>query len=269
MGFQGKSLFKTHANVDNQMRLKRPFLKATALTLVFLSLDLALVALVYYTLPDTKALLKGVTLSRKGNEDKIFTFVAGPANKKYVSLSRISRQLPRAVLILEDSRFYQHRGFDFIELAEAVTESFQDGDRLRGASTLTQQLVKNLYLSPERSFRRKILEALITIKMELTLTKPQILELYLNSIDWGRGLFGVREAARHYFRKSPIELSLREAVFLAAIIPNPRRFGRLVEGTIPRLFVRRQMMRALRELYRRGQIRLDDYQQVIREIQGD
>ena len=225
-------------------------------------------AVVYFALPNTKALTQGVKLTRIGSDFKSFDFIAGPTNKKYTRISHISRHLVRAVVALEDSRFYQHRGFDFVEVVDAIEASLEDGERLRGASTITQQLVKNLYLTPERSFRRKILEALIAVKVEASLTKTQILEIYLNSIDWGRGIFGIRDAANTYFGKYPNALTLKESLFLAAIIPNPRRFGRLTDGEPPRRFVRRQMMRALREMYRQGQISLEEFRGVIDEIQG-
>ena len=248
--------------------MKDLVLKYFGISLILLLGDFLFAVGVYFSLPNTAALTRGVKLTRVGSDAKPFTFEAGPLNKKYTKLSQISRYVPRSVLALEDSRFYQHRGFDFVEVVDALESSLEDGERLRGASTLTQQLVKNLYLSPERSFRRKILEALIAVKMEATLTKSQIIEIYLNSIDWGRGLFGIRDAAFAYYRKHPSALTLKEALFLAAIIPNPSRFGRRVEGQSPRRFVRRQMMKALRELYRQGQIGIDDFRAVIGEIQG-
>lgn len=237
--------------------------------LVLLSIffvDAAIALGTWYGLPNTTALLKGIELERVGGDSKKFKFMAGPKNKKYDNLSKVSRYLPRAIVSLEDSRFYTHRGFDLIEIYEAVAESWEDGDRLRGASTISQQLVKNLYLTPERTFQRKVLEALITIKLELTLTKPQILELYINSIDWGRGIFGIREASMHYFKKLPSQLNLQEAIFLASIIPNPRRFGRLTDQQIPKRFVRRQMMRALRDLFRQGQISITEFQDTLNNI---
>lgn len=242
----------------------RPWLKCLVLCFVF---DILVIGGIYYALPNPAKLLKRVELERMSSDFKRFKFVAGPGNKKYVPLSQISRHLPRAVIVLEDSRFYLHRGFDLIEVFEAVTDSIQDGDRLRGASTISQQLVKNLYLSPTRSFSRKLIEALITIKLELNLTKGQILEIYLNSIDWGRGLLGVQDAAWHYFRKTPRTLTLQDCIFLAAIIPNPRRFGRVNDG-LPTRFVRRQMIRALRNMFRQGYISLNEFQETVYRLNG-
>ncbi len=243
----------------------RPLRYFLFLLVALFAADISVVLGTYCLLPNTTLLLKGVELERIGSDFKKFKFLAGPKNRKYEPLSRISRFVPRAILSLEDSRFYQHRGVDLIEVYDAIEESWEEGERLRGASTISQQLVKNLYLSPERTFQRKIFEALITVKLELTLTKTQILEIYVNSIDWGRGLFGIRDAAFYYFKKSPNQLSLKESIFLAAIIPNPRRFGQL-NNDMPKRFVRRQMMKALRDLFRQGQISIDDFQETLRSI---
>jgi len=121
--------------------------------------------------------------------------------------------------------------------------------------------VKNLYLSNDRSWFRKLKEALITIKLENTLSKSKILELYLNSIDWGKNLIGIGPASEYYFGVFPQELSPRQSTFLAAIIPNPSRFGERPD----KLFVRRQSLRALEHLYRSEVISLAEFQQAIME----
>ncbi len=139
-------------------------------------------------------------------------------------LPEISPWLVQAVLVAEDARFYRHQGFDWQELGHAVQDSLTEDKRLRGASTLTQQLAKNLFLSPQRSLRRKLLEALFTWRLEESLSKERILCLYLNVIEWGRGIFGAEAAARHYFGKKAKALSLDEAIRLASITINPLRF---------------------------------------------
>jgi membrane peptidoglycan carboxypeptidase len=108
-------------------------------------------------------------------------------------------------------------------------------------------------------------EALITEKLELTLSKSQILEIYLNSIDWGRGLFGIQEATQYYFKKKPTDLTLKESVFLAAIIPNPTRFSSLDEEQNPKLFVRKQITKALEGLFQAGVISVGEYEQALVE----
>jgi membrane peptidoglycan carboxypeptidase len=238
------------------------YLRTIAVLLCCLLSDLGLSWLVYESLPHTKKLSEGLTLERRTSDGKIFSFVAGPKNKKYIRLQQIPKYLKDAVLVLEDSRFYQHLGFDVVEIQKVLLAA-DETTRLRGASTITQQLAKNLYLSPERTLKRKFIEALITVKLELTLTKNQILELYLNSIDWGRGLFGISDATAYYFKKDLSQLNLRESVFLAAIIPNPSRFGRFTEDRLPKKFVRTQMMKALKEMYALGFIDFGEFQDVM------
>jgi monofunctional biosynthetic peptidoglycan transglycosylase len=158
----------------------------------------------------------------------------------WVPLEKISPQLQRAVLAGEDSNFATHHGFDYdaIQRAwdqaqkEADKEAKQEGDNdswlpnlpdfKRGASTISQQLAKNLYLSSERSFMRKGQEALITYFMERSLTKHRILEIYLNVIEWGDGIYGAEAASQYYFHKPAANLNAREGAFLSAMIPNPR-----------------------------------------------
>jgi monofunctional biosynthetic peptidoglycan transglycosylase len=158
----------------------------------------------------------------------------------WVSLDRISPNLQRAVLAGEDTNFVSHRGFDYQALQkawdegmrEAAREAKQEGenddwlptipDFKRGASTISQQLAKNLYLSSRRSFFRKGQEAILTVFLERTLSKRRILELYLNVIEWGDGIYGAEAAAQHYFHKPAAVLSANEAAFLSAMIPNPR-----------------------------------------------
>jgi monofunctional biosynthetic peptidoglycan transglycosylase len=158
----------------------------------------------------------------------------------WVELERISPQLQRAVLAGEDTNFAAHHGFDYeaIQRAwddaqrEAEKESRQEGDDpsiwdwnlptfKRGASTITQQLAKNLYLSSERSFLRKGREAVITFFLERELSKRRILEIYLNIIEWGDGIYGAEAASQYYFKKPAADLTQREAAFLSAMIPSP------------------------------------------------
>jgi monofunctional biosynthetic peptidoglycan transglycosylase len=140
-----------------------------------------------------------------------------------VARSQISPHLRRAVLAAEDDRFYLHLGFDFEEIEKAIERS-QRGGRLRGASTITQQVAKNLFLWEGRSYVRKGAEAYLTLVLELCLSKDRILDIYLNLAEWGDGVFGAEMAARHHYRKSARNLSREEAARLAAILPAPRRW---------------------------------------------
>lgn len=139
----------------------------------------------------------------------------------WLPLGEISPYLVKAVIASEDTAFFSHEGFDLGELQKVVIESIETFTFPRGASTITQQLAKNLYLSPSRNPIRKLKEALITIRLERTLSKRRILELYLNVIELGPLIFGVEEASRYYFGTSARNLGPSEAAFIAAIIPNP------------------------------------------------
>ncbi len=142
--------------------------------------------------------------------------------QRWVRYERISNNLRRAVLVAEDSAFWDHDGVDVAQLKESIEQSLEDGRQLRGGSTITQQLAKNLYLSPSRSPIRKVRELLITRKLEGSLSKRRILEIYLNVIEWGDGLYGAEAAARRYFGISAAGLSAEQAALLAGAIINPR-----------------------------------------------
>ena len=142
----------------------------------------------------------------------------------WMPLKDIPLTLRKAVIAAEDEKFYQHRGFDWDALKKAYTLNEKRNKIKRGGSTITQQLAKNLYLSPDRSYARKAREAVITAVMELLLSKERILELYLNCIEFGPGIFGVEEGARFHFGVSVKRLSLDQSCRLAAIIPSPLRY---------------------------------------------
>jgi monofunctional glycosyltransferase len=142
----------------------------------------------------------------------------------WTPLSRISPHLQRAVIAAEDASFYEHEGFDWEAIRQAIIKDLCQGTLATGGSTITQQLAKNLYLSPEKTLLRKAREALIARELEHQLGKRRILELYLNVVEWGRGVYGAEAAARHHFRKSSQELTAEEAALLAAILPSPRHY---------------------------------------------
>ena len=146
----------------------------------------------------------------------------GPRSPAYVPLAELPRVLVRSVVRREDAAFYSHRGFDFEALRDILLEP--ENEKVRGGSTLTQQLAKNLFLSREKTYARKVKEALLTLGLEASVPKERLLEVYFNIIEWGPGLHGIGEAARHYFDKDARELSIRESAFLATIIPNPVRY---------------------------------------------
>jgi len=194
--------------------------------LVIVAIAFGYVAFVYLTLPDVRPLktanpsttafieLRAREALARGDEPRRV--------QKWVPYSRISQNLKRAVLVAEDARFWRHEGVDFDEMKQSMEKNWERFEFARGGSTITQQLAKNLYLSPSKNPIRKLSELLIARSLEAELSKQRILELYLNEIEWGDGIYGAEAAARTYFRRSCIDLSASEAALLAAAIPNPR-----------------------------------------------
>ena len=145
---------------------------------------------------------------------------------QWLSYERISIHLKRAVVAAEDARFLDHEGFDWAAIQKAIARNEERGRVVAGASTISQQLAKNLFLSGERSWLRKGQEAIITWMLEDTLSKQRILELYLNVAEWGDGVFGAEAAARHHFGVGAAALNAEQAAWLAVILPSPRRYDR-------------------------------------------
>ncbi|MBI2832836.1 MAG: monofunctional biosynthetic peptidoglycan transglycosylase [Acidobacteria bacterium] len=141
---------------------------------------------------------------------------------RWIPYARIAQSLKRAVLVAEDSAFWEHEGVDVEQLRESIQIDLARGRIVRGGSTITQQLAKNLYLSPSRNPLRKLKELFIARRLEAELSKRRILELYLNVIEWGDGIYGAEAAARHYFGRSASSLSAAESALLAGAIINPR-----------------------------------------------
>ena len=145
-----------------------------------------------------------------------------PLQYVWVPYLQISPALKEAVVVAEDNSFFQHHGFDWGALRDAFRKNVKKKKIVRGGSTITQQLAKNLYLSPSKNPLRKIRETLITTQLEQNLGKQRILEIYLNVIEWGEGLYGAEAAAKHYFNTKASRLSGEQAAWLAAILPNPK-----------------------------------------------
>ena len=145
---------------------------------------------------------------------------------RWVAYEKISVHLKRAILVSEDDKFVDHEGFDWESIQKAREKNQKEGKVVAGGSTISQQLAKNLFLSGERSMLRKAEEAVITLMLEWTLDKERILEIYLNVIEWGDGVFGAEAAARHYFSVSAAQLSAEQAAKLAAMVPRPRFYDR-------------------------------------------
>ena len=186
----------------------------------------AILAYAYLTLPDVRSLkasnppttafieLRAAEARTKGQQPR--------RAQRWVSYGRISPDLTRAVLVAEDDLFWRHDGLDLEQLQESLAVDWARGRFSRGGSTITQQLAKNLYLSPSKNPLRKVRELWIARRLESELKKARILELYLNVIEWGDGIYGAEAAARAYFGVSASEVTPQQAALLAASIINPR-----------------------------------------------
>lgn len=143
----------------------------------------------------------------------------------WTSLGAVSPIAVSAIMLSEDWAFYQHNGFDWQQIWDSFQTNLEKGHFVRGGSTITQQVVKNVYLSRDKTIWRKIQEAILTVRIERQVRKSRILEIYLNIAEFGEGLYGIGPAARHYFGKSPAELSAKEGAFLAILLPSPRKYS--------------------------------------------
>ena len=198
--------------------------------LVLLSFFLILLPIVYLlVIPDLSKLIKEnpkktalMEYRERASKEKRKSY---RIYQSWVPFSKISPYLVKAVLIAEDDKFWKHEGFDYEAIQKALEKDLKVKKFNFGGSTITQQLAKNLYLSPEKSLIRKISEAFITWRMEKALSKKRILELYLNVAEWGEGIFGVEAASRHYYGKPSSQLTPEEAARLASVLPNPRKYN--------------------------------------------
>lgn len=197
----------------------------------------------YLTLPDVRPLVaenptSTAFIARREREAREAGRDLKP-QQRWVAYARISPQLKRAVLVAEDSAFWQHDGLDFEQIRESFEYNLERGEFARGASTITQQLAKNLYLSPARNPLRKLREVMIARRLEAVLSKRRILEIYLNVIEWGDGVFGAEAAARAHFGAGAAGLGAEQSALLAAAIINPRQ---LDPGRPTARLLRRQRM---------------------------
>lgn len=205
---------------------KSPWRKRILLSILFvIVLMLAVYIMIQISIPDVNPLINNnpsttaLMEQRKEEEKEVGKKIR--IRQQWVSFGQIPKLLKKTVRISEDANFYFHEGIDLDELKESIKKNWEKGEFARGASTITQQLAKNLYLSTEKSIWRKVKEFFITRELESTLSKNRIFHLYLNVIEYGRGIFGVAAASRYYFGKSVSELNDEEIIRLTAVIPKP------------------------------------------------
>ncbi len=205
--------------------------KITAFISILMFLSIFFILLFLISLPNVKDLLNGIPKTTSMIEYRIKqNKMAGKRiriRKRWVRFNRIPDLLKRTVIVSEDINFYTHHGIDFFELKESIKKNFQTGKKSRGGSTITQQLAKNLYLSTKKSYFRKIKELFIAKKLEKHLSKKRILEIYLNVIEFGHGIFGVETASEIFFKKPIDRLKSEEIIRLVSVIPKPLRVSPL------------------------------------------
>jgi monofunctional biosynthetic peptidoglycan transglycosylase len=170
--------------------------------------------------------------------------------KSWKSIDYVTDKFSYAVLTSEDIQFPHHFGFDFEQIYKSIKSGMKSGKRMRGASTISQQTAKNLFFTPKRSWIRKVPEMGITVCLELLWTKKRILEVYINIIEMGDGIYGVEAAAQHYFNKTAATLSKRECALIAACLPNPRRF----KANKPTPYIKRKVDVVQRYMYKIGKL---------------
>jgi monofunctional biosynthetic peptidoglycan transglycosylase len=208
------------------------------------AITFATLAYVYLTLPDVRVLVKTnpsttafmeLRAAEAAREGQRVRHV-----QRWVPYSRVSQSLKRAVLVAEDAAFWDHEGIDLEQIRESMRVNWEQGRAVRGASTITQQLAKNLYLTPSRNPLRKLRELIIARRLEAALPKARIFEIYLNVIEWGDGIWGAEAAARTYFGVSASALDAEQAALLAGAIINPRVLN--PSRPNPRLFRRQKLI---------------------------
>ncbi len=211
-------------------------------------------------------LLKTHFLHRIERSDKsVISRIVGDVSPEWVSLDAVPGHLIGALTTSEDAEFFRHQGFSREGIRRSLRVNLERGGFYQGASTLSQQLVKNLFLSREKTLARKLQEAFLTWQIEQYLTKEKILELYLNVIEWGPGVWGIGGAARHYFGKAPSELTLLESAYLVSVIPAPsRNHAHWEAGSVPKAFEQR-VKRLVREMQRRGLVETSEADEAIEQ----
>jgi len=195
------------------------------LTWLVLSVAVGFVIYFWFKVPVLDEVVNKLEVSIQMEPGEKMKRVLDPQSEYFVHGENLPDYVVGAILVSEDSTFFTHRGIDWFEVGQALKKNMAQKRYARGASTITQQVVKNAFLTHEKSLFRKTIEALTAIRLELLLTKEEILDYYLNLIELGPGVYGLREGARFYFNREPEEISPRQAALLAFFIPSPVKYG--------------------------------------------
>lgn len=241
--------------------------KAAPVSWFFMAILCAVVLLVgagawfFISIPDAKDLKDCLTT-------QMYSVPLCKNDSNYVQLKSISTHLRNAVVASEDAAFWDHQGLDWVELRRSFETNLEKGRMARGGSTITQQLAKNVYLSPEKSLLRKIREAVIAIRIERQYDKNFILEKYLNVVEFDAGVYGVKRAAQHYFGTTPAGLSIAQSAWLAFLLPSPKKYSVSFHKNKLTPFAFRQMKEIIERLARFKRITDDQKVAAIREARA-
>ncbi len=205
-------------------------------------------------LPDLTGVDKGITI-KINNKKKVTEKYVSPYSDGFVFSDRLPKHVTGAIITSEDEDFYRHNGISLNEIYDAAVYDISHRTLKCGGSTITQQLVKNSFLSNKRTFSRKIVEAITAIRLEKRMNKKQILDYYLNIVEFGDGIYGIRQASKYYFGKSPEKLTPREAAMLAVIMPKPKARGKALEENGSEDFQKRRVARLLYRMKENGYIK--------------
>ena len=243
-------------------RRSRSLLSALAVLALLLA---AWVGVSFYTLPSVAPLAKpgvSVTITVKDWQGKGHPFVVGPRNPRWTPYGAFPAALKKAVVASEDANFYSHEGVDYEAIREAIKADLRQGKFVRGGSTITQQVAKNLFLTREKTLIRKVKELVLARRLDDALSKSRILELYLNVVEFGPMVYGVGHGAQYYFGKPPSALTVRECAFLAAMLPGPKVYNpyRKMDR------VMRRSDRILRRMVSARMITREEYDAAVAEV---
>lgn len=209
--------------------------------------------------PDVAALSdRYVQITYQGKKEPVKVTLNRAPHAAYVRYGDISKAAIGAVIVSEDWSFFSHEGFDAEQLKEAIKEDFAERRFARGASTLTMQVVKNVFLSQEKSLWRKFKELILAVRLDRHVSKRKILETYFNMAEWGEGIYGIGPAAHHYFSKSPSQLTPREAAFLAMLLPSPKKYSQSFRSKKLTPFANRMIRSILKKMAKARYITEED-----------
>jgi len=230
------------------------YFKARQYLLLILGISLIACGIFLNFLPDIRGVEKGVMIQVQGKgKNKIERFVS-PLSGDFVFSSKLPRHVTGAIIVSEDEDFYSHNGISMDEILQAVQFDIKYRTLKHGGSTITQQVVKNVYLSGERKFSRKIIEAITALRLEKKLSKKQILDYYINIAEFGSGIYGIGQASEYYFNKTPEELTPREAAMLAVTLPKPKARGQALLAQDKDGFQKKRVQRLLARMKEHGYI---------------